>query len=164
MSLPIFKSPSVRSGDSCTYAGGGWNASTSAEIYQCPLTSPKEQCPLGAPTSAQDCFAAVNALPNTAAGGVKSISNAQGSRADLPSGCSLSLNSSAGTGLAFFNTNNESTACCGQGITTVSGTSPAWADGQVSVALELSEDVSTQGNGTATITLHGPADGASSAG
>ena len=96
-------------------------------------------------TSAAECFTAAKTL------GLKgAISTASGASASLPSGCSVTVQST-GKVSAFFNSKNGSAVPCG-------GSGPLHTAGAASSMVDVQLDLnSSPAGGLATITLTGPA-------
>eukprot|EP00658_Telonema_sp_P-2_P022442 TRINITY_DN18969_c0_g1_i6.p1 TRINITY_DN18969_c0_g1~~TRINITY_DN18969_c0_g1_i6.p1 ORF type:complete len:756 (-),score=152.50 TRINITY_DN18969_c0_g1_i6:372-2639(-) len=119
-------------------SGGGWNDSYAAELYEC--TKP-QRCPHPVQT-AERCFATGSQLGLTVP-----VNTIQGSSAVLPAGCVVTTNSTSAQ--IFFNSNNQSTACCGAGVTEIQGTAN-------NSLIQLSVSLSSEKN-TTLISLSGPA-------
>ena len=119
--------------------GSGWNDSFATNIacQQHPTACPEK---LG---TAKACFEAAN---HVGIAGAAHVTTEQGSSAELPSGCSVSVQN--GTARVYFNT-KSSTVCCGAGVDAVTGVQASLVDLGLTVSAR---------NG-AMITMSGPSDG-----
>ena len=99
-------------------------------------------------------------MPQVQAIGINNLTTSVGSSDVLPPGCSLTLDSVTKAGSAYFNTNNESSACCGFGVEAVAGQAD-WSEGNVTLELTIAGNATVSGNssGDVEISLRGPADG-----
>ncbi|CAK0840641.1 unnamed protein product [Prorocentrum cordatum] len=91
---------------------GGWNDSSVAQIFACEK---QQRCTYSAGTL-EECFAAARELPGLAN---VTLFTDQGESSTLPAGCTISMNTKGAH--VFFNRNNLSHACCGDGVDAVVG-------------------------------------------
>ena len=100
-------------------------------------------CPLKLGTAE----ASFEAATHVGIAGAAHVTTEQGSSAELPTGCSVSVQN--GTARVYFNTNANSTTCCGSGVDAVTGAQESLVD--LGITVSAKEGV--------TITLSGPSDG-----
>jgi hypothetical protein len=124
--------------------GGGWNDSFAANIA---CNQQAKVCPKQLGT-AEACFEAANHVGIT---GAAHVTTEQVSSVELPSGCSVGVqtNGTTSTARVYFNTNAKSPACCGSGVDTIKGAQKSLVD--------LGLTVSSKDG--VTITMAGPSDG-----
>ena len=106
---PLTLTPRIRK----QLTGGGWSDSFATNIA---CRQEGASCPKKLET-ADACFAAAKQVGIS---GSVHVTTTHGSSLELPSGCTIQRN---GTGEAhvFFNTNSNSTVCCGSGVDTIEG-------------------------------------------
>ena len=117
-------------------SGGGWNDTIAVQLHQCGQEL----------ADADACFAAAK---DVGLSGMH-VTLGQGVSDELPSGCSVRVNSTSNTADLFFNTNNRSLADCGGSVDVIGGHQPT-----ALATLGLHVDA---GNNTVTITISGPAE------
>ncbi len=120
--------------------GGGWNDSFATNIA---CQQQANVCPQKLGT-AEACF---EAAKHVGIADVAHVTTEQGSSAELPSGCSVSVQN--GTARVYFNKNANSTACCGAGIESIMGAQESLVD--LGLTVSTKEGV--------TITMSGPSNG-----
>jgi hypothetical protein len=121
------------------FTGGGWNDSYAANIQ----ANAGGSCPQVI-TIADECFAAAH---NISISTSKQVVALEGASADVPSGCSVQVNDT--TAVVYFNTNATSSANCGDGVDTISGSQ----ESLVTLGLSVSASAGV------TVSITGPADG-----
>lgn len=131
----------------------GWSPAYNPTLFQCDSTNinVSKSC-AHTIANASACFAAAKeAVNGGGGGGAAVVRTSTGASDTVAAGCTLthtagSPENATATYGAFFNTNADSKACCGAGVSAVEGTAAS--------LVELG--VQVHGN-TATITLVGPA-------
>jgi hypothetical protein len=139
----------------------GWRVGAAGAPASCTAGGPagpgggRRRCE-HAVADAATCFGSASSMPGLASlGGVgRHLSTKQVSSAAFPAGCSVAVDSRTGARSIVYNTNTSSEACCGTNPgTELSGRVPT-LESNVTVALQILGGA----NGTAVITLRGPAD------
>jgi hypothetical protein len=127
--------------------GGGWSDSFAPNIA---CSQQARTCPKKLDT-AEACF---EAAKHVGIAGAAHVTTEQGSSAELPSGCSVSVqaNGTGSSARVYYNTNTKSTACCGSGVDTITGAQKSLVD------LGLTVSTTSTADGV-TITMSGPSDG-----